>query len=284
MAAESIQDRRIREAVEVLAGIRKSDGGKALTQAELNVVRELIATTKAEVSGAERQLAALSKQIEAAQRAIQSIVAIDPSRFASNNVFAKKANGLVPGPNNPVGKFLRDDGAWATPDAGAEYAYGVLASDYVLTSSTSAQKLFNWTSNGALALDAGIYLFQCTVYITDMSATSGNGSFGLLGAGTATLARILQHSHGLDSSTPLLPSPNSGSGNVSGAWGGGTVTGGTGTGLILTVQGSFDVTVAGTIIPSFALTTAAAAIVKAGSFFRCLRIGATGVQEKGAWS
>jgi hypothetical protein len=50
------------------------------------------------------------------------------------------------------------------------------------------------------------------------------------------------------------------------------------------VKGTFEVTGAGTIIPSFAQTTAAAAVVSIGSYFKCNRIGSTSVTNVGQWT
>src|SRR5574343_1116983 len=56
-------------------------------------------------------------------------------------------------------------------------AWLMLTADYTLTSTTSAQKLFNNTTNGRLTLPTGVYEFECFIYLTTMSATSGNGQF-----------------------------------------------------------------------------------------------------------
>jgi hypothetical protein len=58
----------------------------------------------------------------------------------------------------------------------ATAAYGVLQANYTLTSITTAQKLFNWSTNGALSLAAGTYRFTCSLLLTSMSATSGRPS------------------------------------------------------------------------------------------------------------
>jgi hypothetical protein len=50
------------------------------------------------------------------------------------------------------------------------------------------------------------------------------------------------------------------------------------------VKGTFEVTGAGTIIPSFAQTTAAAAVVSIGSYFTCERVGSTSVTSIGQWT
>ena len=47
---------------------------------------------------------------------------------------------------------------------------------------------------------------------------------------------------------------------------------GTGTTQQTLIEGTFKVTTEGTVIPSIALVTAAAAVVAAGSFFECWRV------------
>lgn len=164
-------------------------------------------------------------------------------------------------------------------------AYCVLQSNYTLTSTTTAQKLFNSSTNGALTLGTGIYLFDCLIYLTSMSATSGNGAFSILGAGTATLARQLMHATGADSTTPGTVGAQGGASIVGGnAFSTNTVTAATGTAMAAHIRGTFDVTSAGTIIPSIALQTAAAAVVNAGSYIRLHRIGPTATATLGNWS
>ncbi len=161
-----------------------------------------------------------------------------------------------------------------------------LTANYTLTSTTSAQKLFNSSTNGAATLATGQYLFTCTLYIASMSATSGNGQFQLVGGGTATVSQILYNTIGSDSDTPLNAQSANRSASVASSGPASVVSAGTGSGLVVTIHGTFNVTGAGTIIPSIALVTAAAAIVQAGSYFTCKRVGATGdsTGPAGTWS
>lgn len=159
-----------------------------------------------------------------------------------------------------------------------------LTADYTLTSATTQQKLFNNPTNGRLTLPTGVYEFDCLLYVTTMSATTGNMQFDLKGAGGATLDRIIYHSVGSDSSTPTTGSAAGSSVSVASASGAVIVTTGTGTGLAVSIRGMFRVTAAGTIIPSCLLTTAAAAVVKAGSYFKCAKIGETTESFVGAWA
>ena len=185
------------------------------------------------------------------------------------------------------GQVLKWNGtAWVNDTdatgSGATYAYGQLTADYTLTSQTAAQKLFNFSANGALTLSTGRYLFRAIIYLTGMSATSGNAAFSF--AGTATLANILYHVTGIDNSSPLNAGTRTGSASVTSASVASMVSAATGTGMVAIIEGMVNVTVTGTVIPSIALVTAAAAIVKAGSFFECIRVGDTGSNTQGSWS
>ncbi|MGH9992845.1 MAG: hypothetical protein ACREAZ_09400 [Nitrososphaera sp.] len=152
---------------------------------------------------------------------------------------------------------------------------------FTLVSQTAAQKLFNASTNGALTLAPGTYRFNCQFSLSAMSATSGNSSFSL--AGTAVIGSILMQCIGIDGAT-------AGNGNQSG---GVAVTSAfpvsmhnalTNTNQQSSVWGTFEVTTGGTVIPSIALVTAAAAIVAAGSFFECWCIGSDAVATVGDWS
>lgn len=155
---------------------------------------------------------------------------------------------------------------------------------YVLTSTTATQKLFNGSINGAITLPDGVYQFSALVTLQAMSATSGNAGFSLLGAGSAKLANVLFHMSGQEagaSAAGISAADGAGFVNVPSA----TLymaTDGTGTVLSTYLTGQFVVTGAGTLIPSIALKTAAAAQVLAGSHFALRRLGAG--DTNGAWS
>lgn len=165
-------------------------------------------------------------------------------------------------------------------------AYCQLTSDYTMTSTTAAQKLFNATSTGAVALATGRYQFEMLAWLAAMDGTaSSNGAFDLKGAGNATLANILYQTRGADTSASMNTA-FAVSGSLSNASGSVTpiFTAAVSNGLALGVSGMFNVTAAGTIIPSFALSVAAAALVKAGSYIVIRRLGATGSNYLGSWS
>jgi hypothetical protein len=164
--------------------------------------------------------------------------------------------------------------------------YAQLNADYTLTSSTTAQKLFNVGSGsgGALTIGTGYYNFECMLYLTGMSATSGNAAFGILGAGSATLANIGYMVIGNESSAPTttVAAMSGGVSVTSLSPAASMVTAGTATGGVYRIGGRFNVTASGTIIPSITLVTAAAAVVKAGSYFQATFLGTAATN--GTWT
>ena len=157
--------------------------------------------------------------------------------------------------------------------------------DYTLTNTASQQKAFNTTANGTLTLAAGVYEFDSFLYLTSMSsAASNNLTFDVLGAGTAVTDRWGHHSTDLDNNSPLSTLARAGSASVASATQTNIVNGSTGTGLVAITQGMFRVSTAGTIIPSVTLGTAAAAVMKSGSWFRVRLVGLSTETYVGAWS
>lgn len=158
-----------------------------------------------------------------------------------------------------------------------------LASDYTLANSTAEQKLFNTTTNGRLTLGTGTYFFDALLYLTTMSGSSGNMAFDPIGGGTAVGARFLYHSVGIDNNSPLNSGTQTGSVSASQQSNASMLSAGTGSGMAVSIRGTFRITTAGTIIPSGTLVTAAAAVVKAGSYFRIWRAGEESTNSVGAW-
>jgi hypothetical protein len=154
---------------------------------------------------------------------------------------------------------------------------------YALTSTTSFQQLFNASTNGRITLPVGTYRFNCMYSLSSMSATAGNGTFGL--GGGATLANVLWYAIGRDGSANVFATLDGFMSTAAAGAGAATNmhTGQTATSLQDFISGTFEVTVAGTVIPQFSLLTAAAAVVAAGSFFECWSVGATTVTTIGAW-
>lgn len=154
---------------------------------------------------------------------------------------------------------------------------------YVLTSTTSEQKAFDSSANGRLTLTTGTYLFDCVLILTSMSATSGNGRFGLLGAGTATLGAVAMIFSGRDADHTTTIGTVSGGASQTATSTEPMVTVSTATSMAIHVRGTFECTGAGTIVPSIKLTNAAAAQVEIGSYFRCERVGSDSLTTVGSW-
>lgn len=159
----------------------------------------------------------------------------------------------------------------------------ILNADYVLTSTTSEQKLFNSTANGRLTLETGSYKFDCLFIVTGMSTTSGNAAFDLLGAGGATITAPVFHAVGIDNGVPSNTGNHNGVFSQNAQSAASIATAGAGAGMATSIRGVFQITGAGTIQPAITLVTAAAATVQRGSYCFFDRIGASGVTSLGQW-
>lgn len=159
-----------------------------------------------------------------------------------------------------------------------------LHANFTLTSQTAAQKLFNTPANGTLTLEVGTYEFEGLISLSTMSATSGNGQFGLLGGGTATLANVLFAVLGIDGGVNTAFTYTGSVVQASNTSPASAVTAATGTTMQMMLKGTFEVTVAGSIVPSIGLVTAAAAVVLAGSYLKFKRVGATTMTSVGQWT
>lgn len=168
------------------------------------------------------------------------------------------------------------------PATGTEEFWIRQAAARNLTSTTTEQKLFDSVSNGRLTIPTGVYRFDCLISLSAMSATSGNFAFDILGAGTAVLADVLYHAVGIDGNTATAAA-QTGSTAVQGQSPASIITAGTGTAAQVRITGTFEVTTAGTIIPSVSLVTAAAAAVAAGTYFSAWRQGAINAVSAGPW-
>lgn len=142
------------------------------------------------------------------------------------------------------------------------------------------QQLFDSNATGALSLVPGTYFFDFEFALTAMSATSGNAAFDILGAGTATTSKFLWQVVGYDS--PGIGVQNTTIGGIFNVKNSAAslITAGTNTTLLVTGNGSFEVTVGGTIIPSITLVTGGVTPqVEVGSFINVTRIGEAGLGQ-----
>lgn len=175
--------------------------------------------------------------------------------------------------------------AYVTPTAACR---GVISSEqfvaltaaYTLTAVTTAQKLFNSTTNGQVTLPIGTFAFECAFNLSTLSATSGSFGFGL--GGTATFTQYwtaIANKPLTSSATAAAPFTtfNTAANQT-------LVTANTNTTGYARITGVIRVTVAGTIIPQVYLGVASAAVVGLGSFFIIRPLGSSTVATVGNWS
>lgn len=158
----------------------------------------------------------------------------------------------------------------------------VLTGTNTLTSQTAAQAIFDGgggPANGAVTLPVGTYQYELSYAVTGL----GNGSFGFVLGGTATdtfTFHALATKVGTALATPMAVFSTYGTAanTVLVAASNGTTVG------TLLVKGTIRVTVAGTIIPQISLTTATAAVIQAGAYFKVSAVGTATVATVGNWS
>ncbi len=225
------------------------------------------------------QLERTSGRVRAMQSLQLNPAASDPGTVADGDLWYNSSTGKFRGRQAGTSLDLIGGGG-----SGATYAYGVLQSNYTLTSATPAQKLFNWSTNGALSLAAGTYRFSCSLLLTSMSSTSGSAKFDLKGAGTALVGKMSMQDFG-SRGTVAVGGTTATSGTASDVptSGGALASVATSAALRASIHGTFEITTAGTIIPSIALDVAAAAVVNAGSYFECIYLGPAAALG-GSWS
>ena len=193
------------------------------------------------------------------------------------------------GPQGPVGLAFAND-EWEDPPSrppgvpAPRLLWIRQAANRTLTNSAALQKVFDVVAGGTLALEAGMYRFQCLLAVTGMSGTSGNLQFSIIGAGSATIGAASYAAHGVDQGTITTSATQTGSLSQAAASNASILTAGTGATAWVMINGMFTVTVAGTIIPSLALVTAIAATLQAGSYFQCERLGGASETSYGPWS
>ena len=203
---------------------------------------------------------------------------VDPLTFTSGALLSSASNGATEYDGNALYFTPSSTSRGAIP----AISFLALTADYTLTSQTASQKLFNVPANGTLAVTATTrYFFDMLLYLTTMSATSGNALINILGAGSATLTSALWSAYGIDTTTPLAPAAAVSTLVASSSSAASIVTGAAGTGLYVAARGQFRVNTAGTIIPSISLVTAAAALVKADSYFAIWPASAAGTTSIG---
>lgn len=174
-----------------------------------------------------------------------------------------------------------DQGPQGPAGASGLPSFVILTSAYTTASGpTSLQKLFNAPASGAFTATANkTYFFECAFGLTGMSSSSGTFSFGLGGTASYTRVSYVAKSN-KGAATPVAAVLTRGSVATITALvaANTTTTGGT------SISGSIVVGAGGTIIPSFAVSVASAAVVSAGSYFKIWEAGSDTVQSVGPWS
>lgn len=167
--------------------------------------------------------------------------------------------------------------------------YIVLAANYTLTDSNSAQKAFNTTTNGALTLEAGkTYFFEACYNITNTGTTAHTWATAFGGTATFSTGTNYQ-AFGISGTTANTPA----TGGLSGFFSGTSPS----TAMVVTASstsateqvaielvGVFVCNAGGTLIPQVKLSAATTGteVMLAGSFIRVWEMAGTGAV--GNWS
>jgi hypothetical protein len=158
-----------------------------------------------------------------------------------------------------------------------------LTASRALTNSVAVQAIFAAADDTLTVRASTTYFFQALLHISAMSATSGNFQFSLVGGGTATLTSVKYISTGGDAAVATVGAQG-GQVVAASASSANVVPAGTATGAYAFIRGIFRVNAAGTIIPSIALQTAAAAQMEVNSYFACWPMASNTAAQNGAWS
>ena len=143
------------------------------------------------------------------------------------------------------------------------------------------KQLFNVSTNGAVTVPSNsTWVFECQVRLTSLSSTSGDFQFGLLGTATIFKIGYIATASKSPNATPSTDYITSGT-TVSAV---SLVVANTVQAGYFFVRGTLTVTTGGTIIPAFALSIAAAAVVNQGSYFLIYPVGSNSVTTVGNWT
>lgn len=160
--------------------------------------------------------------------------------------------------------------------------FTALTGAYTLTNSTSTQKLFNATANGAVTVRAATsYFFECEFDITGLSASAHTLQFSFGGTATYTSCRYKADTN--TGAAGTLVAWTTAVSNVATVF---TITASvTTTTAQARIMGIVRVNAGGTLIPSVTQVTAsAAAIVGVNSWFRLWPVGSNVITNAGDWT
>jgi hypothetical protein len=155
-------------------------------------------------------------------------------------------------------------------------------SSRTLTTSTAQQKIFNETTNGAVTLSPGSYLFECAFNVSGLSTASKQVGFGF--GGTATVTTQGWIARGVAGGTPGPAGGVGASYRITAS--SGIANGSTTNGFVGLVKGKIVLGASGTLIPNLHIATnnATAAILQNDAYFRIYPIGSSVVGSVGNWS
>jgi hypothetical protein len=259
--------------------------GDALTTSSL---AQFAATTSAQLLGVMSDETGTGKLVFATTPTLTSPV-IGATTTAAGTAMKLTSGTVMTTPESGAVEF-DDNVLYTTPSAGNR---GVSSSEYLvclsssntLTSQTAAQPIFDGgggPTNGAITLPIGTYFYELLMEVRSMSTgSSNNAAFSF--AGTAVLGTLLAQIVGGDVASGTVGTI-SGQDMTSASSAASMVTGATASVMHASIRGTFRVTTGGTVIPSIALVTAAAAIITGGSYFRCYCVGSSTVVTVGPWS
>jgi hypothetical protein len=152
------------------------------------------------------------------------------------------------------------------------------------TSNTSSQAIFTSPAGGTLTLPTGTYRVKGLLSFSAMeNVAASNRLINLLGAGTATVGSWLWDAVGIDGATGTAAA-KSGSTMVTSTSPASIVTGVVNAALQVLINGTFEVTTGGTLIPSTTMAVAAASVLAIGSYLIFERIGDVNAVSQGRWS
>lgn len=168
-----------------------------------------------------------------------------------------------------------------------------LSADYTLTSSASAQKIFNSSTNGQITLPASSsYLLEMELMLTNTGTTSH--TWALLFAGTATITALDYQVRGRSGITSLLTltadssaSQQTGAGSLPTTALIATAASTSATeNVLLSVRGVVRINAAGTLIPQIKASVDPVGTEKIlrGSFIRLTPFGSDTATNLGNWS
>jgi hypothetical protein len=168
-----------------------------------------------------------------------------------------------------------------------------LSTDFSLTSTTSAQKAFNATTNGQITLPgSSSYLLEAEYIITNTGTVSH--TWGVLFAGTASLTALDFSARGRSGATSQLTLAADSSASQSNGAGSLPTTSLVMTAastsatenVLISIRGTLRINAGGTFIPQVVMSAAPGGISKMlrGSYIRLTPLGSDSATSLGNWS